>query len=189
MEKIRVLFIALLVGWSVCVYGEKKADHALFVKASPGVITSKVYYNSQDYESFRGGMGIETGYRCVLKKGYGFGLTYAHNKTEYKYGEKLDLNYIGPSFIYGSKIRERLQGSGEVGIGHANYKLNNEKQNGVGIKASADIEYLLSSWLGVNAEMGWLMTIFSEKYHGYKIDEPINGFYRVSVNVGIRLHL
>ena len=171
-----------------------KASHTLSANASPGWITTKVFTPQGKY-SWRFGMGGELNYRCLFHSGYGFGLEYAYNQTGYpvagSVNENLKINYAGASFVYGGTISSGWIAAVSLGMGYANYAESGESHSGFGTKTSLSIERQLNKVLGIGLELGHHVLTFSKQESNdyYDADEYTNGFKRLSVSIGFRIHI
>ena len=87
-----------------------RAQNVLAFSFNPGVITSKVD-TGYGVKSWVGGLGFAADYRCVFRSGFGFGLSYSHNQTNYDTGYRssipLKLDYVGPSFVMAAPSGKR----------------------------------------------------------------------------------
>ena len=170
----------------------KSTEQAFSINFSPGWITSKVS-TPQEECSWQLGMGYEVKYRCLFRRGYGFGLSYAHNSTSYSGGYDLGQNFILGSFVYGGQIGKQWYATVETGLGYANYTDGGEKVNdGLGSKYGLGIEYQLGSIFGIGLDVAYHTAIFSKddnfNYY-YNDSNRANGFHRLSINIGLRLYL
>ena len=172
----------------------KSTYHALSANVSPGWITTKVF-TPEGTHSWRTGIGYELAYRCLFKSGYGFGLDYTHSHTSYPsnyYGAhyNLDLNYVGPSFIYGGNIGKQWIATVEAGLGYANYNDGDESKGGSGTKWGMGVEYQLNSVLGFGIGLRHYVATFSKQENPYyDSDKYTNGFKRFTINAGLRIYL
>jgi hypothetical protein len=170
---------------------EKTVEHTIIANYMPGWITSKVFTPHHDY-SWQGGHGYEVGYRCLFSSGYGFGLNYSHSQTNFTYGYELGLNYAGVSFIYGGHVAQQWILTTEIGLGYANYTDAGRKmKDGVGNKYCVGVEYMLGRAMGIGIGVSNHRCTFSKDkdIDYYDSDKYVNGFNRLSVNVGFRLYL
>ncbi len=129
-------------------------------------------------------------YHCVFKNNLGFGITYSHNDTGYPYDAKMNLNYIGPSFVIAGNLSEKLRGKLDVGLGYANCSDGFTHQNGLGYKTSTELEYVLSDKIGIAVQLMSITTRLGKQdsyYPGNKDD--INGVERFGLSIGMRIHI
>lgn len=170
---------------------EKSADYAIIANISPGWITSKVFTPSDTY-TWQSGLGFEVGCRCLFHSGYGFGISYAHSSTDYPGGYNLGLNYAGASFVYGGHFAQHWIATVEAGIGFAIYSdAGVNTQSGFGSKYAIGIERLIGRSFGLGINIASHMHTFSKDEDNgyYDSDKYINGFQRLSINIGMRLYL
>ena len=170
---------------------EKNVEHTIFANYMPGWITSKVYTPHGNH-SWQGGQGYEVGYRCLFHGGYGFRLSYSHSETTFPYGYELGLNFAGASFIYGGHFAPQWIFTSEIGLGYANYTdAGSKMKDGFGTRYALGMEYMLGSAIGIGLGLSYQASTFSkDKNNGYyDSDKYVNGFNRLSVNVGLRLYL
>ena len=170
---------------------QKKMEHTFIVNYMPGWITSKVLTPYKDY-SWQDGQGYEVGYRCLFDSGYGFAFNYCHNQTNYPFGYKLGLDYVGASFVYGGHISKKWIVTTEIGLGYADYTDAGRKmKDGFGTKYALGMENLLGKVVGIGFGLSYHTSTFSKDkdYDYYDSDKYRNGFNRLSFNLGLRIYL
>lgn len=173
-------------------YSETKSSntafHTLTFDVGPAWITSKMYTPSGKY-TWRTGLELGAEYSCVFSKGYGFGITYLRNHTNYP-DANVDLNYIGPSFVYAGNFSEKWRAMAEIGLGYGNINDGSGWQSGFGTKYTAGVEYMLSDKLGVCAKLRNMAVYFGKQDSDYPgDDDDLNGISRLALQLGLCIHL
>ena len=167
----------------------KRTEHSLTLGVGPAWITSKIYTPKGKY-TMQTGMEVMAEYDCVFSKGYGFGLTFAHNQTAYPGDAKLYQFFVGPSFVYAGYFGKRWWAKVDLGLGYAVCDDTYEKQNGLGTKTGISFNYLVSPKIAIGAHLRAISATFGEQsadYPGSKDD--VNGIARFGLTFGVRFQL
>ena len=161
--------------------------HFIGLSLGPSFITSKMYYDHNNYSTWRPGVELTADYNCIWSSGLGFGITYAHNMTGYKYGWKTNQDYIGPSFVYRSVNDSKWKWKTQVGLGYGHYGAEGESRNGFAVQSAVGVEYKFSKHIGVGVDLNSISITMKDEEYDYQDEHT--GISRLSLNTGIRIYL
>ena len=167
-----------------------RTQNVLAFSFNPGFITSKVD-TGYGLKSWVGGLGFAAYYRCVFRSGFGFGLSYSHNQTNYDTGYRssipLKLDYVGPSFVMAGPVGGRWNARLSWGLGYAHYSDSYVKDDGIGYQCMGGMEYLFGSAMAFGIDITETLYSFPSPDTDYRNER--NNFARLGVNVGLRIYL
>ena len=161
--------------------------HIIGLSVGPSFVTSKMYYAPHDYSSWRPGVELTADYNCVWSSGIGFGLTYAHNMTNYKHDIHTTQDYVGPSLVYRSQNDKKWQWKAQAGIGYGHVGGDADSQGGFAFQSAVGVEYRFSKHVGVGVDLNAINTYMKDDE--YTSDNEQNGVARITLNTGIRIYL
>ena len=143
----------------------RTTSHTLSVNGGLGCITSKLYTVDGE-KSWLTGLDVSAEYTCVFSSGYGFGIVAERSSTDYG-GDYLNQNYIGPEFVMASNMSRKWRGKVCLGGGLATCydDYTEETDKGFGLRAGVGIDYKLTNWLGVGAELADYLIFFGGQDH------------------------
>ena len=169
--------------------------NAFTANASIGWIASRVTTPVGSY-TWRGGAGYELSYRRIGASGYGVDFAYAHSQTNFptyspSVDYKLKFDQFIASILYGGRVGRASIAAVGIGVGYALYNDDDERVGAFTYRTMLDLEYLLSSHLGIGLGADYTMLISSKQnVPGYsKKENEVNGFKRLTLKAGIRIHL
>ncbi len=179
---------------------EKHYYNTFYANFGYSNIYSKLYMPYGVTGDPKKGLDLQAGYDLVFRNSLGVGLFCAGHRSSYSNNYsgdipengKLNLIYIAPQFImcqdYGSWITKM-----HLGIGYFGYseKLGgiSEYISGYGSNINMNIEYLITSNLGVGINIGYIQGKFSDKQKSVKYeDDEYIGISRLFIDAGIRWH-
>lgn len=165
-------------------------SHTLSVNGGLGCITSKLYTVDGE-KSWLTGLDVSAEYTCVFSSGYGFGIVAERSSTDYG-GDYLNQNYIGPEFVMASNMSRKWRGKVCLGGGLATCydDYSEETDKGFGLRAGVGIDYKLTNWLGVGAELADYLIFFGGQDHfDWNKGNGIDGIQRFSLTLGLRVYL
>lgn len=165
-------------------------SHTLSVNGGLGCITSKLYTVDGE-KSWLTGLDVSAEYTCVFSSGYGFGIVAERSSTDYG-GDYLNQNYIGPEFVMASNMSRKWRGKVCLGGGLATCydDYTEETDKGFGLRAGVGIDYKLTNWLGVGAELADYLIFFGGQDHfDWNKGNGIDGIQRFSLTLGLRVYL
>lgn len=174
---------------------QRKVDVSLGFGVNGGWMTSRVYTPVGEY-SWKGGLGYTGELNCMFASGFGIGVDYQHSETSYPIGygnmeSELKLDYVMPYLIYGGSVGGNWLLKAMFGIGYGHYSDAGDGQGGFGLKTAASVEYLLNRHLGVALELESRSSYYSEPegFSSYKKNNETYGYSRLSVNLGLKVHV
>lgn len=168
----------------------RTTSHTLSVNGGLGCITSKLYTVDGE-KSWLTGLDVSAEYTCVFSSGYGFGIVAERSSTDYG-GDYLNQNYIGPEFVMASNMSRKWRGKVCLGGGLATCydDYSEETDKGFGLRAGVGIDYKLTNWLGVGAELADYLIFFGGQDHfDWNKGNGIDGIQRFSLTLGLRVYL
>lgn len=168
----------------------RTTSHTLSVNGGLGCITSKLYTVDGE-KSWLTGLDVSAEYTCVFSSGYGFGIVAERSSTDYG-GDYLNQNYIGPEFVMASNMSRKWRGKVCLGGGLATCydDYTEETDKGFGLRAGVGIDYKLTNWLGVGAELADYLIFFGGQDHfDWNKGNGIDGIQRFSLTLGLRVYL
>ena len=159
-------------------------------------IISKYYLPSGASGNPKSGLDWQIGYEWVSKSGFGFGVMYSGYRSSYDISSNtinVGLTYIAPQFVLKQKVSEKWQFRESVGLGYFGYResLKGESASlsGLGYNFSLGVEYLLSSHVGIGANLGYLGGSLPEQDASYnKPKDERTGIFRLTFDAGIRFY-
>ena len=173
---------------------KKKSLNTLTADFTTGWITTEVTTPEDSYK-WRNGMGFEFSFRKLYESGCGISLEYAHSETGYPsryYNGKywLKANYYGVSVLYGGFVGRQCIATIGIGAG-CGYTYGSDKgEVGFGLKETLNVEYQLSSLIGIGAGLDYFLCISNKQqdngYNNRKYD--VNGFKRLALHAGLRVY-
>ena len=168
----------------------RNTSHTILLNGGLGCITSKLYTVAGE-KSWLTGLDMSAEYTCVFGSGYGFGVVAERSSTDYG-GDYVNQNYFGPEFVMAGDLSRKWCGRVSFGGGYAtcydNYTEDTDK--GFGLRAGVGIDYKLTNWLGVGAELSDYLIFFgSQDNFNWNKGNGIDGIQRFSLTLGLRVYL
>lgn len=152
-----------------------------------GWITSKIYTPSGVYKS-KGGLEWKIEYDHVFRGGIGFGLQYMGYKTDFPYGESLNLTYIGPSFVGRHRTANWLFKYG-IGAGYFGYNDNNRyKTSSVGFSVNLGLEYMFTPNLGLAVSFNTHSARLKSPEGTELPEDEVSGIAKIGLQGGLRVY-
>ena len=193
----KLVFLSSFIVVSLTIHGQEnneavvntsdnaKKSHVqtLTFEMGPSWVTSKMYFPNGKKYTWRTGLEIGAEYTCVFSKGYGFGITFMHNRTDYPM-DAVKLNFIGPSFVYAGNFSEKWRGKVSFGVGFSNFADEYEKQSGVGTRYAAGVEHVVTKHFGIGATLQTMTLYLGKNDDNYPGDsDDYKGVSRFGVNL------
>ena len=198
MNKLNFFLSAILLSASLTTNAQltepksakRTAIHTVGINGGLGCITSKLYTVAGE-KSWLTGLDMSAEYTCVFGSGYGFGVVAERSSTDYG-GDYVNQNYIGPEFVMAGDLSRKWCGRVNFGGGYAtcydDYTENTDK--GFGLRAGVGIDYKLTNWLGIGAELADYLIFFgSQDNFNWNKNNGIDGIQRFSLTLGLRVYL
>lgn len=160
------------------------------VSGGPSWIDSKFQVGNRIYTS-KAGFEYAIQYQHVWKC-LGFGINYLHYNTSFDEGFDVSLLYIGPSFVFKSRIGEKWLMDASLGGGYSKYT---ERYGGLSGSESKfggmlefGFEYMLSKHIGLGVQ-SHLLTMKLPKPDGIELEkDEFYGIQRINLLGGLRFY-
>ena len=163
------------------------------LSGGPGFITTSVVTPEGAYSS-RTGTDVLAEFEHIWYSGWGLGLNYAHNSTDYD-GYGLSQNYFGASAVLSHLTNKSFRWELAFGLGLAQYTEENpgysydgKTENGLGFMSKIGCEYLFHRHLSIGVELNVFTATFPKQNANINEDNYVNGFKRISIVGGLRYH-
>jgi hypothetical protein len=168
------------------------------IKAGIGPVwtTSRVYMeNNRDYETNIRGTGFGASVTTLRWGCTGIGLDFYLSRTTIEhrtYGRIEDLSftqfYLGPSFVCGGRLIDRLRGEATFGLGLAVHSDTGQNELGFGIHSSLGLEFMITPKIGIGVE-GVNQKHLFKKPDGYNTpNDESYGYQQLGVLFGLRTY-
>lgn len=170
------------------------------IKAGVGPIwtTSRLYIeNDRDYETNVRGTGFSASVTTIRWGCTGIGMDFYLNhttleRTVRRSGADKELSftqfYIGPSFVCGGQLIDRLRGEVAFGLGLAVHSEKSQQAAGLGLRSSLGLEFMITPKFGIGIE-GLSQRHLFKKPEGYNMpDDEQYGFQQLGVLFGLRTY-
>ena len=191
MKKIFLTFIVLMI--SSALYAQEP-QNVLKLGFGPGLTFHKDSpYYVQPHRYFRQQWGVEAGigaermlWRFI---GAGLNIDYYHSKHHedgFPYG--YNNFYVGPCLVAATTIGRHIRIDGNAGLGYSLCSEPGTSKGTLGYRLSFGIEYMVSSHVGIGAEVVEHLTKFNGSDYLNRYGFTFNSVCRGSVLVGIRIY-
>lgn len=170
-----------------------RSSHSFFVNVG-GTVSSVINFKESTSGTLNNGVGINTGYSWISRKGLGVGVVYSGNFFSAERNElqrEAHFHYIGAEFVARQRVGRRWLFRESTGWGYAIYTRTYGEQTaskcGVGGRYDLSVQYMLTRHLGVGLNMSgqWLVTKTPDISDGFEL----NLFGTMLVNYGGGLYL
>lgn len=158
------------------------------VSGGPMWVDSKFYVTTEKYFRNRRGFDVQVDYQHLWTRGFGLGVDYAYNRTNYDHWGHFTLIYLGPSFVYAYRGLDRFTFDAAVGLGYAYYSEPGYERHGLGFMFKLGAEYQILPHVGVGLDLCRLSTAY-QKPEGFSLpDDEGYGIARFGVVAGLRFY-
>ena len=127
----------------------------------PALIVSKIYTSNAVYKA-KPALDLNVDYEHTWKNGLGLGINYYRSQSWFGDDGDMHVHYVGPSFVWAFREEKKWGAEFAYGLGYAYYKDKYHKGSGFGMMCKVGVEYLFSKHIGVGAELGYILTVFSK---------------------------
>lgn len=143
-----------------------RSQHTLFATISHLSNLSTIHFKASDEGSLNTGVNLTAGYNWTSRRGLGVGVIYSGGFVSARRNEitrTARLHYVAPEFVARQQAGRRWLFREAVGVGYGRYTRSygqtRASRGGPGLHERASVEYMITRWLGVAAEIGgqWLL--------------------------------
>ena len=165
--------------------------------------TSQYYTNGKSDGDAGWAIGLE--FCHIQGNGIGYGLDYHHSRAtrdvverrgwlfEEMYESYINLDYIGPKFIYSTPTTNMCAGRLDAGLGYSHYKVSSQNSKaGFGYRLAVNLDVRATERWGLYAGIEGIHSFYAKSSGNdlYKVgNKDITSIFRISFSLGIILTL
>lgn len=172
-----------------------QSQHTLFADAGYLAILSTIHVKASDSGSLNEGFDLALGYNWTSRRGLGVGVIYSGGFISARrdgISRTSRLHYIAPEFVARQQAGRRWIFREAAGIGYGRYVRSygdtRAGRGGVGLHERTSVEYMLTRWLGLSAEIRGQWLIVGSPDVGDGVELNIGGVLSIQFGGGIRLY-
>ena len=172
-----------------------KSQHTLFANAGYLAILSTLHFKPSDSGSLNEGFDLALGYNWTSRRGLGVGVIYTGGFIAARrngISRTSRLHYIAPEFVARQQAGRRWIFREAAGIGYGRYVRGygdiSAHRSGVGLHERTSVEFMLTRWLGVSAEIRGQWLIVGSPDVGDGVELNIGGVLSIQFGGGLRVY-